>query len=53
MRLFRLRLVELRDAAGEAFCAQFLQVKWVKWAEWDAYAQNVSQWELDRYACFS
>ncbi|WP_439112375.1 type III glutamate--ammonia ligase [Hydrogenophaga sp.] len=37
----------LRDAVGEAFCAQLLAIKQ---AEWDAWAQHVSGWELDRYA---
>lgn len=37
----------LRDDLGEAFCAQFLALKH---AEWDAYAQQVSDWELARYA---
>lgn len=37
----------LRDRVGAAFCEQFLQVKR---AEWDAYAQQVSDWELQRYA---
>lgn len=37
----------LRDAVGAAFCEQFLSLKW---AEWDAYAQQVSGWELERYA---
>jgi glutamine synthetase len=36
----------LRDAVGEAFCEQFLALKR---AEWDAYAQQVSDWELTRY----
>lgn len=37
----------LRDDLGEAFCEQFLALKR---AEWDAYAQQVSDWELERYA---
>lgn len=37
----------LRDDVGEAFCAQFLALKQ---AEWDAYAQQISDWELARYA---
>ncbi len=37
----------LRDDLGEAFCEQFLALKR---AEWDAYAQQVSEWELMRYA---
>lgn len=37
----------LRDALGPAFCDQFLPLKR---AEWDAWAQQVSGWELARYA---
>ena len=37
----------LRDDVGAAFCDQFLALKQ---AEWDAYAQQVSDWELERYA---
>lgn len=37
----------LRDAVGAAFCEQFLSLKR---AEWDAYAQQVSEWEMARYA---
>jgi glutamine synthetase len=37
----------LRDDLGEAFCEQFLALKR---AEWDAYAQQVSGWELTNYA---
>jgi glutamine synthetase len=37
----------LRDDLGEAFCEQFLALKR---AEWDGYAQQVSDWELQRYA---
>ena len=37
----------LRDDLGEAFCEQFLALKQ---AEWDTYAQQVSDWELARYA---
>ena len=37
----------LRDDVGVAFCDQFLALKQ---AEWDAYAQQVSDWELERYA---
>lgn len=37
----------LCDDVGPAFCEQFLQLKR---AEWDAYAQQVSDWELARYA---
>ncbi|MGI9215488.1 MAG: type III glutamate--ammonia ligase [Hydrogenophaga sp.] len=37
----------LCDDVGAAFCEQF----WLlKRAEWDAYAQQVSDWELRRYA---
>jgi glutamine synthetase len=37
----------LREAVGLAFCEQFLVLKR---GEWDAYAQHVSQWELEHYA---
>lgn len=37
----------LLDDLGEVFCEQFLMLKR---AEWDAYAQQVSDWELERYA---
>lgn len=37
----------LREAVGDAFCQQFLALKR---DEWDAYAQHVSDWELNRYA---
>lgn len=37
----------LRDDVGARFCDQFLTLKQ---AEWDAYAQQVSDWELERYA---
>lgn len=37
----------LCDDVGPAFCEQFLTLKRV---EWDAYAQQVSDWELERYA---
>jgi glutamine synthetase len=37
----------LRDDVGAAFCDQFLALKQ---AEWDAYALQVSDWELERYA---
>lgn len=37
----------LRALLGEAFCAQFLALKR---AEWDEYQQQVSPWELARYA---
>ncbi|WP_416142338.1 hypothetical protein [Hydrogenophaga sp.] len=34
------------ESVGSAFCDQFLALKR---AEWDAYAQQVSGWELTRY----
>jgi glutamine synthetase len=37
----------LCDDVGAAFCEQF---QLLKRAEWDAYAQQVSAWELQRYA---
>lgn len=37
----------LRAAVGEAFCEQFLKLKW---AEWDAWSTAVTDWELGRYA---
>jgi glutamine synthetase len=37
----------LTEALGSAFCKQFLHLKR---QEWDAYAQQVSAWELERYA---
>ena len=37
----------LRHAIGEAFCAQWIDLKR---AEWDSYAQHVSNWEMQRYA---
>ena len=37
----------LRDAVGEAFCAQWIGLKR---AEWDNYSQHVSTWEMQRYA---
>jgi glutamine synthetase len=37
----------LREQLGTAFCDEFLQIKN---AEWDAYATQVSDWELQRYA---
>lgn len=37
----------LRAQLGEAFCAQFLVLKR---QEWDQYHQQVSDWELARYA---
>lgn len=37
----------LCTAVGSAFCAEFIALKR---AEWDDYAQQVSEWELRRYA---
>ncbi len=37
----------LRAVVGEAFCQQFIDLKT---QEWDAYNQQVSDWELQRYA---
>ena len=37
----------LREAVGPAFCAQFLALKHDEWAAW---SQQVSDWELQRYA---
>jgi glutamine synthetase len=37
----------LREAVGPAFCAQFLALKHDEWAAW---SQQVSGWELQRYA---
>lgn len=37
----------LCDDLGPAFCEQFMRLKR---EEWDAYAQQVSDWELQRYA---
>ncbi len=37
----------LREMVGGAFCQQFLALKRM---EWDAFAQHVSPWELERYA---
>ncbi|MHB1198867.1 MAG: type III glutamate--ammonia ligase [Polaromonas sp.] len=37
----------LKTAVGEAFCQQFIQLKT---REWDTYNQQVSDWELQRYA---
>jgi len=37
----------LCDDVGTAFCEQFIALKQ---AEWDAYAQQVSDWELANYA---
>jgi glutamine synthetase len=39
----------LRGLVGDAFCQLFLEIKR---AEWDAYSQQVSDWELQRYAGF-
>ncbi len=39
----------LRGMVGAAFCQLFLDTKR---AEWDAYSQQVSAWELHRYADF-
>ena len=39
--------VALTQAVGSAFCAEFLRLKR---AEWDSYSQQVSAWELNRYA---
>ena len=39
----------LRGLVGGDFCQLFLDIKR---AEWDAYAQQVSAWELQRYADF-
>ena len=38
---------ELRAHLGDAFCNEFLAIKA---AEWDAYAQQVHDWEFTRYA---
>lgn len=37
----------LRQGVGDAFCAQFLQLKR---DEWTAYSQHISPWEMARYA---
>ncbi|OIN93259.1 MAG: type III glutamate--ammonia ligase [Comamonadaceae bacterium CG1_02_60_18] len=37
----------LTDAVGESFCREFLALKT---QEWQDYAQDVSDWELQRYA---
>ena len=37
----------LRQGVGQAFCAQFLQLKR---AEWAAFSQHISPWEMARYA---
>jgi len=37
----------LRERVGIAFCDEFMSVKG---AEWDSYCQQVTSWELDRYA---
>jgi glutamine synthetase len=39
--------VPLRAAMGDAFCKEFLTLKH---AEWASYSQQVSDWELERYA---
>jgi glutamine synthetase len=39
----------LRGLVGDAFCQLFLEIKRT---EWDAYSQQVSTWELQRYAGF-
>ena len=39
----------LRAMVGDAFCQLFLEIKR---AEWDDYSQQVSAWELQRYAGF-
>jgi len=38
---------ELRARLGDAFCNEFLAIKA---AEWNAYAQQVHDWEFTRYA---
>lgn len=38
---------DLASAVGEAFCKEFVKLKR---AEWDEYSQQVSVWELGRYA---
>jgi glutamine synthetase len=37
----------LRERVGIAFCNEFMTIKT---AEWDAYSQQVTSWELERYA---
>lgn len=37
----------LTSTVGEGFCQQFIQLKQ---QEWQAYAQSVSDWEMQRYA---
>lgn len=37
----------LREQVGEAFCQEFLSIKG---AEWDDYALQVSDWEMQHYA---
>jgi glutamine synthetase len=37
----------LTQAVGSDFCAEFIRLKR---AEWDSYSQQVSHWELQRYA---
>jgi glutamine synthetase len=39
--------VALCEAVGPAFCTEFIRLKR---AEWDAYSQQVSDWELKHYA---
>ena len=39
--------VGLREAVGEAFCANFLRLKR---EEWDTWSHHVSHWEMERYA---
>ena len=39
----------LRTMVGDAFCKLFLDTKR---AEWAAYSQQVSAWDLQRYAGF-
>ena len=43
------RIFRLRGMVGDAFCQLFLEIKR---AEWDAYSQQVSAWEWQRYAGF-
>jgi glutamine synthetase len=38
---------DLRVAVGDAFCAEFIQLKRL---EWDSFHLHISQWELERYA---
>jgi glutamine synthetase len=37
----------LRGAIGDAFCDEFIKLKK---QEWDEYHQQISDWEMDRYA---